>query len=94
VKAFLLVTIAATLFLGGCAGMGDESEQPYDKMITQQTNLYRQGTGDSLVERSLEPGTRVRIIGLSGDGRVEVQTVSGDRGFVDRLVVGDQPWAN
>ncbi len=75
--------------LSSCAsGSGDDS--PFDKVITRDTDMTRSGSAESETLRHLEPGTRLRIIGMSGDGRLEVETVSGDKGFVNRNTVGDE----
>lgn len=83
--------LLAVLALGGCAGMGGGNDQPFEKMITKDTAFYRQGTGDLVAERQVERGLRVRIIGLSGDGLLHVETISGEKGFVAQDAVGDQP---
>jgi len=78
------------MVITGCAGMGDDSS-PFDKVITKDTDLYQTGLIDSVSERRLDAGVRVRILGMSGDGRLQVELVSGEKGFVDSNAVGDPP---
>ena len=77
------------LGLTGCATY--EGDQPFDKAILRDTEMTQTGTNDAVVDRHLESGTRIRVLGMSGDGKVQVETTSGDKGFVPAQVVGDPP---
>jgi hypothetical protein len=77
------------VLLMGCASVGDG--EPFDKVITRDTDLTRTGSADSVTERRLEAGVRIRVTGQSGDGKLEVETLSGDKGYVDQDAVGDPP---
>ena len=86
-KGLAILTVFVAAVLAGCASVGDG--EPFDKVITKDTDLYRTGTADAVTERRLEAGVRVKITGMSGDGKLEVETVSGDKGYVAREAVGD-----
>ena len=85
----LSLIMGVVLLLAGCAsGSGDDS--PFDKVIKKETDMTTTGAAESETVRHLELGTRLRVIGMSGDGKLEIETVSGEKGYVDSGSVGDE----
>lgn len=84
-----LSLLGAVFFMSvlvGCASF-DSSEGRYNSYITEKVPLLEEGPQQTVpATKNLTPGTRVRIVSVSGSF-VYVSTISGDSGWVPYSVV-------
>jgi hypothetical protein len=76
------------LLLASCATSPSGGDGVYNQMVTQRTVLRTTSPGQmEAAGRDLEPGTRLRLLGMTGEF-YEVELTSGERGFVPSRDVG------
>jgi hypothetical protein len=78
---FRLLFCAMVLLLSGCATGSGEDPAQYNFLISEQTPFLVQGPGQSVPDKYLSAGTRVRIL-LPGGDYTRIETVGGESGWV------------
>ncbi|ACD82799.1 Hypothetical protein Minf_0744 [Methylacidiphilum infernorum V4] len=54
----------------------------YNLITKDRTPFYTQGPGEEVPDSYLEKGTRLKLLGTTGEGFVRVETTRGKKGFV------------
>ncbi|QSR89716.1 SH3 domain-containing protein [Methylacidiphilum caldifontis] len=54
----------------------------YNLVTKDRTPFYTQGPGEEVPDSYLEKGTRLKLLGSTGEGFVRVETTRGKKGFV------------
>lgn len=85
-----MICLVGALLLVGCAGMGETGGTGPFFVVKESTPLMESGPNQTTpAMRTLESGTRVRIINNAGSS-VYVETVDGSRGFIPASVLAEQ----
>jgi hypothetical protein len=84
-----ITTLAAFAALGGGCATVSGGDGEFSGIVKDRTPLSS-GPGQMVPDSYLEAGTRIRVIGHSGD-YVRVQTVSGETGLVPASSIGESP---
>jgi hypothetical protein len=86
-----IALIVAALLGGGCASLGAGDNSGFGMVAKDRVPFYTTGPGESVPDRYLEYGTRMRSAGSATQGYIRVQLVSGETGFVRASDVSDAP---
>lgn len=78
---WLLLLSLAMGGLTGCATGSGIDPAEYKFIVSERTGFLQQGPGQSVPDKYLEPGTRVRIV-MPSDDYVRVETVRGESGWI------------
>ena len=86
------VLAAAALLGAGCGTVGSGGDNSgFGLVAKDHIAFYSSGPGESVPDRYLERGIRMRAISGATQGYLHVQLVSGETGFVRGSDVGDAP---
>jgi hypothetical protein len=80
-RRILFSMILAAGMLTGCATGSGHDPAEYQFLISERTPLFFSGPGQTVPDKYLEAGTRVRVVNPTAD-YVRVETLYGDSGWV------------
>ncbi|TFE70402.1 hypothetical protein A7Q09_03735 [Methylacidiphilum sp. Yel] len=75
----ILLPIIAFIVLSCSSTIGGYE---YTLVTKDKTPFYTQGPGEEVPDSYLEKGTRLKLLGSTGEGFVRVETTRGKKGFV------------
>ncbi len=92
----LLLIVALSLLLNGCAGFKTNNQQEFNLMVSTRSPLYKTGPNQTTPDTYLEQGTRLRMLRIEGDSAL-VETTYGLQGYIAQSSVqaaGQEPPRN